>query len=203
MAEFAAAVRQAVGPHVEVALDCHWRYNLNDAIKIARALEPFQVAWLEDALPPESVEGFRVLRESTSTPVCTGENLFLREGFRPLLEQYAVNIVSPDIQKCGGLGESRRIGELAALYEVPIAPHNISGPLGTIASCQVCSTLPNFMVLEFHGQDVPFWDDLVTGIPKPIIQGGEIAVPAGPGLGVELNEPAAREHAKAGEGWFE
>jgi gluconate/galactonate dehydratase len=202
MAEFVAAVRNAVGPQVEVALDCHWRYNLNDAIKIARALEPYHVAWLEDALPPESVDGFRVLRQSTSTPICTGENLFLREGFRPLLEQFALSIVSPDIQKCGGLGESRRIGELAALYEVPIAPHNISGPLGTMASVHVCSTLPNFMVLEFHGQDVPFWDDLVTGIPKPIIKNGEIAVPNGPGLGVELNEPVAREFAKAGEGWF-
>jgi gluconate/galactonate dehydratase len=202
MAQFAAAVRTAVGAHVEIAWDCHWRYNLNDAIKIARALEPFQVAWLEDPLPPESVDGFRVLRESTSTPICTGENLYLREGFKPLLEQFAVSIISPDVQKTGGLLESKRIADLAGLYEVPIAPHNISSPLGMIASCHVCATLPNFMVLEFHGQDVPFWEDLVTGLPKPLIQNGEIRVPDGPGLGGELNEAVAREYAKPSEGFF-
>ena len=203
MAEVVLAIRQAVGSDVEIALDCHWRYGLGDALKIARALESFNIAWLEDPLPPESVDGFRILRESTSVPICTGENLYLREGFKHLLEQYAVNIVSPDIQKTGGLSEAKRIAELAALYEVPVAPHNISSPLGTIASCHVCSTLANFMVLEFHGADVPFWEDLVTGVHKPLIQNGRIRVPDGPGLGVELNEAVAREYAKPGEGFFE
>jgi L-alanine-DL-glutamate epimerase-like enolase superfamily enzyme len=128
--------------------------------------------------------------------------LYLREGFKPLLEQYAVNIISPDFQKAGGLLEAKRIADLAGLYEIPVAPHNISGPLGTIASCHVCSTLVNFMVLEFHGQDVPFWDDLVTRVPKPLIQSGQIQVPTAPGLGVELNEAVAKEYAKAGEPFF-
>jgi gluconate/galactonate dehydratase len=203
MTEVISVLREAVGPHVEIALDCHWRYNLPDALKIARALEPFHVAWLEDALPPESVDGFRILRESTTVPICTGENLNLREGFKPLLEQYAVSIVSPDFQKAGGLLEAKRIADLAALYEVPVAPHNISSPLGTIASCHVCSTLTNFMILEFHGQDVPFWDDLVAGVPKPLIQDGTIRIPTGPGLGVELNEAVAKQYAKAGEPFFE
>ncbi len=202
MTEIVSVLRETVGPDVEIALDCHWRYNLTDALKIAHALESFKVAWLEDALPPESVDGFRVLRESTTVPICTGENLYLREGFKPLLEQYAVNIISPDFQKAGGLLEAKRIADLAGLYEIPVAPHNISSPLGTIASCQVCSTLSNFMVLEFHGQDVPFWDELVTEVPKPLIQKGHIQVPAGPGLGVELNEAVAKEYAKAGEPFF-
>jgi gluconate/galactonate dehydratase len=202
MGQIVAAIRTAVGGNVEIALDCHWRYNLNDAVKIARALEPFHVAWLEDALPPESIDGFRIMREGTSTPICTGENLYLREGFKPLLEQYAVNIISPDIQKTGGLLEAKRIADLAALYEVPVAPHNISSPLGTVASCHVCATMPNFMVLEFHGQDVPFWEDLITGAPKPLIENGEIQVPDGPGLGVELNEAVAREYAQVDEGFF-
>lgn len=202
MTEAVAAVRQAVGPEVEIALDCHWRYNLPDAIKIARSMEPFTVAWLEDALPPESVDGFRILRDSTLVPICTGENLYLREGFKPLLEKYAVNIISADFQKAGGLLEAKRIADLAELYEIPVAPHNISSPLGTIASCHVCSTLTNFVVLEFHGQDVPFWEDLVTGAAKPLIQKGRIQVPTGPGLGVELNESVARENAKPGEAFF-
>jgi len=203
MTEVVAAVRQSVGRNVEIALDCHWRYNLTNALQIARVMEPFHIAWLEDALPPESVDGFRILRESTTVPICTGENLYLREGFKPLLEQYAVNIISLDIQKTGGLLEAKRIADLAALYEIPVAPHNISSPLGTVASCHVCSTLANFMVLEFHGQDVPFWDDLIIGPPKPLIRNGRIDVPTGPGLGVELNEPVAREFAKPGEGFFE
>lgn len=202
MAKCVAAVRAAVGPRVEIALDCHWRYALNDAIKIAQAMEPFHVAWLEDALPPESVDGFKVLRDSTRTPILTGENIYLAEGFKPFLEQHALHIIAPDIQKTGGLWETKRIADLAAIYEVPLAPHNISSPLGTLASVQVCSTIQNFMVLEFHGQDVPFWDDLLTGVPKPLIQNGEIAVPAGPGLGAELNEEVARKYAKAGEGFF-
>jgi gluconate/galactonate dehydratase len=202
MAGAVAAVRAAVGPEVEVALDCHWRYSLPDAVRIARAVEPYGIAWLEDALPPESVDGFRVLRESTHVPVCTGENLSLREGFRPLLERSAASILSPDFQKAGGLSEGRRIAELAALYDVPVAPHNIASPLGTVASCHVCAAVGNFLVLEFHGQDVPFWDDLVTGVPKPLIRDGAIAVPAGPGLGVELNEEVARQYLKAGEGFF-
>jgi gluconate/galactonate dehydratase len=202
MADFMAATREAVGPNIDVALDCHWRYNLPDSIRIAQALEPYHVAWLEDALPPESVDGFRALRESTRTPIGTGENVYLCEGFKPLLEQFALSIVLPDIQKTGGLMEAKRIGELAALYEVPIAPHNISSSLGTIASCHVCCTLPNFLVLEFHGQDVPFWEDLVTGVDKPLIRNGEIKVPDGPGLGVELNEAVAKEYAKPGEGFF-
>ena len=202
MSDAVAAVRAAVGPDVEIALDCHWRYNLPDSIRIARAVEPFRVAWLEDALPPESVAGFRILRESTRIPICTGENLNLREGFKPLLEQFAVSVIAPDIQKAGGLLEAKRIADLAALYDVPVAPHNISSPLGTIASCHVCSTLANFMVLEFHGQDVPFWEELIVATSKPLIREGSIEVPSGPGLGVELNEEVAREHCKAGEPFF-
>src|SRR5207245_10330257 len=110
--------------------------------------------------------------------------------------------ISADFQKSGGLLEVSLIAGLAGLYEIPIAPHNLSSALGIIASCHVGSTLANFMVLEFHGQDVPFWDDLVTGVPKPLIQKGLIQVPSVPGLGVELNETVAKEYAKAGEPIF-
>jgi gluconate/galactonate dehydratase len=202
MAAAVAAVRQAVGPDVDIALDCHWRYSQPDAIRIARAIEPFAVAWLEDALPPASVAGFRVLRQSTSVPICTGENLNLREGFKPLLDQEAVSIISPDIQKAGGLLEAKKIADLAGLYDVSVAPHNIASPLGTLASCHVCATLANLMVLEFHGQDVPFWQDLVQGVEKPLIVNGEIAVPQEPGLGAELNEEVARQFQKSGEPFF-
>jgi L-alanine-DL-glutamate epimerase-like enolase superfamily enzyme len=196
------AVREAVGPEVEIALDCHWRYSLPDVVRIARALEPLHIFWLEDPVPPFNTQSLLTLRQSTAIPLCTGENLFLRHGFRDLIEQQAVHFVSPDLQKVGGLLEGRRIADHAAMYDLLVAPHCIAGPLGTLASAHLCAAISNFAVLEFHGQDVPFWGDLLTGIDGPLIDQGRIHVPERPGLGAELNEDLARQYAKPGEEFF-
>lgn len=203
MAARVAAVREAVGTGVDLALDCHWRYSLPDVVRIARAMEPFGILWLEDPVPPFNTRSFRTLRESTSVPLCTGENLFLRTGFRDLIEEQAVHLISPDLQKVGGLLEARRIADYADMYDLMVAPHCIASPIGTLASVHLCAAIPNFSVLEFHGQDVPFWDELVVGGPKPLIRNGRVRVPDAPGLGAELNEAAAREYRKPGEGFFE
>jgi len=202
MAARVAAVREAVGPAVEIALDCHWRFPLADIVRIAQALEPYGILWLEDPVPPLNPQSFRTLRESTRVPLCTGENLFLRHGFRELIEQQSVHFVSPDLQKMGGLLEARRVADHADMYDILVAPHCIAGPVGTMASVHFCAAIPNFAVLEFHGQDVPFWEALVSGPEKPLIRNGRIRVPDAPGFGAELNEEAAREFAKPGEGWF-
>ncbi len=202
MAERVAAVREAVGSSVDLALDCHWRYSLPDVVRIARALEPYGIFWLEDPLPPTNPRSFRTLRESSAVPLCTGENLFLRHGFRELIETQSVHIVSPDLQKTGGLLEARRIADHADMYDLLVAPHCIASSIGTMASVHFCAAIPNFAVLEFHGQDVPFWEEILTGLPKPLIRNGRIRVPEGPGLGAELNEAVARRYAKAGEGFF-
>ena len=128
--------------------------------------------------------------------------MYLFEGFRRILEQQALSIVSPDLQKVRGLGEARRIAELADSYYVTMAPHNLSSPIGTMASVHLCAAIPNFLALEFHAGDVPFWDDLSDGIPKPIIQNGYIPLPEKPGLGVTLNEEVARRYARPGEPFF-
>ena len=109
--------------------------------------------------------------------------------------------MAPDFQKCGGLLEGKRIGELAELQGIRVAPHSIASPLGTIASVHVCSTLPNFVALEFHGSDVPFWSDLVrfTDGDRPVIEGGRIKLTEAPGLGCELNEEEARRYANPGK----
>jgi L-alanine-DL-glutamate epimerase-like enolase superfamily enzyme len=203
MAARVAAVREAVGPDVDLALDCHWRYPLPDVIRIARALEPYDLLWLEDAVPPYNTRSFLTLRQSTSVPLCTGENLFLRHGFRELIESQAVHLISPDLQKVGGLLEARRIADHAEMYDLLVAPHCIASAIGTVASVHLCAAIPNFAVLEFHGQDVPFWDEILTGLPRPVIRNGRVRVPDAPGFGVELNEEVARAYAKPGEGFFE
>lgn len=200
-----AAAREGAGERVDLAVDCHWRFAPTEAIKIARALAPFNLLWLEDPCPPENIRDFAEIRALGACPILTGENLNRRHGFLDLIAQRAVDLVAPDLQKCGGLLEGKRIGELAELQGIRFAPHNIASPLGTLASAHVCATLPNFVALEFHGSDVPFWNDLLvhSGQPGPLISGGRISLTEAPGLGAELNEAVAREFAKPGEVWFE
>lgn len=198
-----AAVREAVGRDLDLAVDCHWRLNLSDARKLAVGLEEFRLMWMEDPLPPWSTEEFKELKTSTTTPIATGENLYVFEGFRPLLERQSLSVVCPDLQKAGGLNEARRVAEFADSYNIPVAPHNISSPIGTIASVHFCAATPNFLALEFHASDVPFWEQLLMGIDAPLIRDGYIAVPEGPGFGITLNEDVARRYARPGEPFFE
>ncbi|MBI4553739.1 MAG: mandelate racemase/muconate lactonizing enzyme family protein [Candidatus Latescibacteria bacterium] len=202
MVDKVAAIRSAVGPAVDVCIDMHGRYDLSAGIRVAQALEPYDLMWLEEPVPPENVDAMREVKRSTKTPICTGENLYLRYGFRELLEQQAVDVIMPDIPKCGGLSECRKIANMAEVYYISFAPHNVCGPLGTIASCHVCASIPNFLVIEWHWVDRPHWHELVLADP-PLIQNGYITVPDAPGLGVELNEEAARKYLRPGTGLFE
>ena len=203
MAELARSAVEAAGPEVEVGFDLHWRYDFASALRVAQLLEPLNVAWLEDPVPPQSSSALKALSEATRTPISTGENLYLVEGFLPLLEDRSVRIVSPDLQKVGGLLEGARIASMADAYLVGFAPHNISSPIGTIASAHVCAAARSFVALEFHGQDVPFWNDLAV-LPdrSEVIVDGYIPLTDAPGIGVELNEEVARRYAKPGELFF-
>lgn len=203
MVSLVRAAREAVGPNIDIAVDCHWRYNVTDILKFAWRCEEFNLLWLEDPVPPENVSALREVALRTRTPICSGENLCYRAAFRELLETRAVAIVSPDVQKAGGILETRRIADMADLQYTAVAPHNISSPIGTIASAHLCAAIPNFLALEFHAYDVPFWEELASGISKPIIQGGHIHLGDAPGLGVELNEEIAWRYRKPGETFFE
>ena len=203
MASLAQAVRTEVGDHVDIGFDCHWRYNVSDAIRLAHALEPIDAAFLEDPVPPENIEAQRLMSQATKTAISSGENRYLRHGFREIFESGALGLVAPDFQKVGGLLEAKRIADMADTYYVNVVPHNISSPIGTFASCHVAAATPNFWALEFHAADVPFWNDLVdTGSSGPIIQNGAIHLNERPGIGVELNETVAKRYAKPGELWF-
>src|SRR4051812_26095477 len=203
MVELAAAVIDAVGDEVDVAFDCHWRYQVADAQRLAHELEPLGLMWLEDPVPPENPAALLRVTQSTTTPIATGENGYLRHGFREAFELGAISIAAPDLQKTGGLLEGRRIADFADTHYISVAPHCIASPIGTIAAAHVATAIPNFLALEWHGMSVPFWEDLAAGWDGKVIENGRIRVPDGPGLGVELNLDVAREYARDGEPFFD
>ena len=200
MISVVAAVRDAVGPNVMVAMDCHWKYSVNDAIKLAQALERFDLMWLEDPVPPENIEAQRLVTHSTRTPICTGENLYRKHGFRELIEKQAARIIAPDIPKMGGLMEAKKVADWADAYYIPIAPHNVASPVGTVAGAHVSASMSNFLVMEYHAHDVPWWSDVVQ--EATVIKDGFIHLNERPGHGLTLNDEVARAHAKPGHAFF-
>jgi L-alanine-DL-glutamate epimerase-like enolase superfamily enzyme len=200
--ELIEAAVNAVQGRAEVAFDCHWRYAPHDALRLARRLESLPVLWLEDPVPPENVAAMASVARGTTTPIATGENTYLAQGFAQLIEQGGVDIVAPDLQKAGGLSEARRIAELADRHYLPLAPHNIASPIGTLASAHMCAALPNFIALEWHAADVPFFDAMLAG-GQPIIKDGYVELSEAPGLGAELDLDVCRRYARRGEPFFE
>jgi L-alanine-DL-glutamate epimerase-like enolase superfamily enzyme len=200
MVALVEAVREAVGPDVMLAMDCHWKFNVGDAIKLAQALEPYDLLWLEDPVPPENIDAQAKVTAATRTPICTGENLYRKHGFRELIEKQAAEIIAPDIPKMGGLLEAKKVADHADTYYISVAPHNVSSPVGTVAAAHVCAAMNNFLVIEYHAFDVPWWGDLVDG--EPPIRDGFIHLTDAPGHGLTLNEDVARAHLKPGYSFF-
>jgi L-alanine-DL-glutamate epimerase-like enolase superfamily enzyme len=195
----ARGLREAVGPDVGLAFDCHWRFDVPTATRIAEGLRDVYPMWLEDPVPPEPSAMAAVSRRSP-VPIATGENTYLVEGFAPLIASDAIAVVTPDPQKCGGLAETKRIFEAARLAYLQAAPHCIASPLGLMAAAHVSATVPNVLCIEFHGADVPFWNDLVD---RRVIERGHVALPDRPGLGVELDLDVVARYARRGEPVFQ
>ena len=195
------AMREELKPDTDLAIDAHWAYTVVDILKVAQAFEDLNLLWLEDPIPAENIEAMQRVKNSTRTPICTGENFYTRHGFRELIHSQAADIVSPDIAKAGGLLESKRIAEMADMYYMPLAPHNICGPIGTYAMMHVCAAVPNFLALEFHHLDDQFWSDLI--VEGPMIVDGHIEVPEKPGLGVTLNEDVVKQGMRESLGFFD
>src|SRR5208337_3077426 len=123
---------------------------------LARELERFRLLWLEDPVPPNQTAALKEVSSRVRVPIATGENLFLFEGFEEIIAEHALSVVTPDLQKVGGLSIAQRIAQFAEVHSMPVAPHNISSPVGTLASAHFCAAIPNFLALEFHASDVPF-----------------------------------------------
>jgi galactonate dehydratase len=197
-----AFTREQYGKTFDLAVDMHARYDAATGKKVAKELEPFKLMWLEEPVPAENIDAMRDIRASTSTPICCGENLYMRWGFRELLEKRAADIIMPDFQKCGGLLESRKIADMAHAYYVPVAPHAVTSPIGMMASAHVCAVIPNFLAQEWHWIDSPdLWRNWVK--EGDIIQKGFINLSDRPGLGVEMNDDTARKAQVPGTPWFE
>lgn len=195
-----AAVRQAIGPHIALAVDCHWNYNVADAIRLVQALEPLNLLWVEDPIPPDAIRALAQVQAMTHTPIATGENHFLLADFQALLQEGKVRILCPDAQKIG-LQQARDVAKLAEFQAAPVALHNICGPVGLMAAAHVAAATPNCLLLEWHGASVPFYEELLAD--GPLIHDGDVPIRPRPGLGIALNETVAEKYRKPGEPFFE
>ena len=206
LADYVADVRAVIGYDVPLAVDHFGHIGVDDCLKLGEALEPFNLAWLEDMVPWQHTTDWVRLERSLKTPVCTGEDIYLKEGFKPLLEARAVNVIHPDLATSGGIIETKKIGDLAQEYGVSMAIHMAGTPVSTMAAVHCAAATENFIALEHHFTELPYWSDIVvsTGgdVGNPVIQNGFIPVPEAPGLGIDLNEAVVREHMLPGEEYF-
>lgn len=193
--QYVEEVRSAIGYDVPLAVDHIGHVGLTECIRLGRMLEKYNIAWMEDALPWQYTEQYAILRRSVNVPICTGEDIYLKEGFKKLLEAGGVSVIHPDILTCGGILENKKIGDMAQEYGAAMAVHMAETPVACLAAVHSVAATENFLALEFHSNDVPWWEDIVEYPLKPIVDHGFIAVPDLPGLGIEgLNDHVIREH---------
>jgi galactonate dehydratase len=192
-----AAVREAVGPEVDLMVDLHARTLPAMAIRYARAFEPYGLLWFEEPCPSEDLQGIAEVRRATTIPIATGERLVGRAQFRELFERRAADVVQPDISHCGGLWEARKIAAAAETCSMAVAPHNPNGPIATAAAVHFALATPNWVIQEAITEDVS-WRSEVLDEPLAVVDGA-IAPPTRPGLGVEIDEQAAARHPYAEE----
>ncbi|MCC6862819.1 MAG: mandelate racemase/muconate lactonizing enzyme family protein [Bryobacterales bacterium] len=194
--------RERVGPDVELGVECHTRYNTESAIQIGRAVAPFRPMWLEEPIPSDNLDAMALVRRSIPVPVACGENIYTRYGYRQVMEKQAAAIIQPDMTKCGGLLETRKIASLAEIYHVDLAPHGTASPLAGMAYAHVCATVPNFLILEFghllRQQSAPLRALLRN---QPRYEKGFVHIPEAPGIGIEVNDDAIRENLAPGFRW--
>jgi len=185
------AVREAVGPEVELLIDVHGRLTPAQSVRAAAALEEFDITFLEEPVLPENVDALAQIAPRIRIPIATGERLFTRWGFREVLEKGAAAVIQPDLAHCGGIAEGRKIAAMAETYYVGVAPHNPLSYLNTAASLHLDAAIPNFVIQEFVADPEP-WKEAIVREPIPLQSDGTMLVPDRPGLGVEFDPEAAR-----------
>lgn len=182
-------VRDVIGYDVPLAVDHFGHICVEDCIRFLRRVEKYNLAWVEDLAPWHYTQHYVRLRNSTTVPIATGEDIYLKENYEPLMKEGGVSLIHPDVLTAGGMLETKKIGDMAYDYGVAVALHMAESPIGAMAAVHVGAALPQLMCMEYHSVDVPHWQDVVVGLPKPLIKDGYIEVPDAPGLGIEsLNE---------------
>jgi galactonate dehydratase len=196
--DIVGAVREAVGPDVDLLIEGHGRFTPGMAVEVADKLAQFSPTWFEEPCPPDNVDGLRKVAERSRVPIATGERGVTKHAFRDLVTDTDVDVIQPDLANAGGVTEAKKIAAIAEAEHVSFAPHNPQGPVATAISAHVDASVPNFMIQEvFEDYDVDWKGDLLD---EPIrIEDGRLHVPEGPGLGVDLNMDAVEEHEYEGE----
>jgi galactonate dehydratase len=198
-----AAVRDAVGADVELMIEMHGRFSPAAAAEIAAELEPLSPAWLEEPVPLDSPTGLARVRSATRRPIATGERIHLLSDFRALIEQGVVDVLQADLTHFGGFTGLRRLAAWAEAYELPLAPHNVCGPVGTAANIHFAIATPNHLILEHFNDFADSWvGELVDRPPAVDPLDGCFPLPTGPGLGVRLDHDACAEHPRTHAGIF-
>jgi L-alanine-DL-glutamate epimerase-like enolase superfamily enzyme len=197
-------VREAVGPNFEIAVHCHWEFDFFDALRLARGMEKIRPWWLEDPMPPNYVDTWVKLTAASPVPILTGENLYTRSDFLPFIANQGVHIIEIDISQAGGLLEAKRIADLARVFNIPVATHNVMGPIATIASANCAAAIQDFMgheTFDFKNGPRAGEGDLIV-YDREIIQDGHIQLSNKPGLGLDLNKDFVSKYLMEGEKWW-
>lgn len=202
MAEYVAAVREGVGYNIPISADHFGHIGVNSCIRLGKALQKYNLSWLEDMIPWQYPDLLKKITDAVDIPILTGEDIYLKEPFIELARNHVVDMVQPDLASSGGILETKKIGDACQEYGVPMAMHMAGSPICCMANVHCAAATENFLVMENHSVDVPFWGDLVEGCEKPIVNKGFITVPDKPGLGVTLNEEVVKQHL-AEPGFFE
>jgi L-alanine-DL-glutamate epimerase-like enolase superfamily enzyme len=194
LSDYVAAIRQVIGMEIPLAADHFGHIGVNSCIRLARAMEKYNLAWMEDMVPWQLTEQLKEIKGSVEVPIITGEDIYLKEGFGKLVHANAVDLVHPDLATAGGILETKKIGDLAMDGGVAMAMHFAGTPVSFMANVHCAAATENFLVLEHHSVDVPWWQDVVAGLDKPLVRDGFVSVPEKPGLGVEPNEDVIKQH---------
>ncbi len=188
------AMREAVGPGIDIMVDCHARPSPRMGMRFAQALDPYGLYFFEEPCWPETIDDIARIQDAVTTPIATGERLVTQHAFREVLEKRAASVLQPDITHCGGLSEARRIAAMAEAYRVSLAPHNPQGPVSTAASLELGFATPSYIICESVHEDVPWRQDVVTE-SFTVIRDGRLVQPSQrPGLGIEINEREVARH---------
>lgn len=202
MSAYVAEIREIVGMDIPLAADHFGHIGVNSCIRLGKAMEKYNLAWLEDLIPWQYGDLLKKITDAVDIPILTGEDIYLKEPFAELCRNHAVDIIQPDLATSGGILETKKIGDMAQEYGVPMAMHFAGSPVSCMANVHCAAATENFLVLENHSVDVPWWDDAVTGVEKPIVNRGYIKVPERPGLGIELDDAVLKQHLLE-PGYFE
>jgi L-alanine-DL-glutamate epimerase-like enolase superfamily enzyme len=202
--EYVAAIRDAVGMEIPLAMDHLGHLGVKSIIRLGKAYEKYNLSWMEDVIPWTYTDLLKQISDQSPTPILTGEDIYLKEPFRVLCDRHAVSKIHPDLATAGGILETHKIGDMAEEYGVPMAMHFAGTPISCMANVHCAAATQNFLALENHSLDVPWWSSLAEeGAKTPIVSHGWIDVPDRPGLGVTLNEDVVRQHLAPNSGYFE